>query len=1090
MLSTPDPLSALRVGAARERPRISYLRHGYSGSPTGWLQILQQCQDLHFDHIALPPVFAAGPAADPFLAGDIKLANLQFGFGATVENSVEGIAKVSRAMGLRPIFDFVLDRVDGRGSIVDTYPQLFVSPSRSVADPRAERSSVEAAFARFDEPECREQLLTLWRGVLARILRAGAAGFRFLNVPSVPPEFLRRLLSDLRGQYPELLALAWTPGAKWCHYPSLEGVGLNGVFCSLPWWDFRAPWLFEEYDALRRVAPVLGCPDAPLGAGIATKSCQPHRLAHYRRSVRFAATAFDGLLLPLRFEGRLAKLLPECLNADEIEAGVGQEIIAANDLQAKLATFDVGGEIRNLTGTGASVTAVAKFDRRDARLSRRAFAILVNSSLNDSANADILLDPLPPYAGAPFEAVATSGDLKTALAPGEVRVVELQRTGFILPRRTNESQALKNALRAPRLAIERVRPVVDQGRFAVKRLIGETIDVTADVFSDGHGLLAADILWKAVDEREWHRAPMTMDHNDVWRGSFRPLRVGRHVFTIEVWSDSYATLCHAMAAKHKAGVDVSRERQEALETLGQALAKAEGPARAEVAAIHATGDTAAPLSGRTLSVMRMLGGRPFLLCHEPAIPVEVERPQAGIGAWYELFPRSASPSPGHHGTFMDVIERLPAIRAMGFDVLYFPPIHPIGGTHRKGRNNALTARPDDPGSCYAIGSPLGGHDAILPALGTFDDFIRLRDAAAEQGMELALDFAIQCSPDHPWLKQHPEWFRWEQDGSIRYAENPPKKYEDIVNVEFYAEPQAAADLWRGLRDIVLFWVDKGIRIFRVDNPHTKPLPFWEWMIADVRAKHPDVIFLSEAFTRPKMMYRLAKIGFSQSYTYFTWRNSKHELIEYLTELSTEPTVDFFRPNFFVNTPDINPYYLQTSGRPGFIIRAVMAATLSTLWGMYSGFELCESTPLPGREEYLDSEKYEIKSRDYTSPGNIIDEITRLNRIRKSNPELQSRGGLTFCPTHNDQVLAYARGLPERGELILVAVTLDPFRPHDVTFELPLKRLGLPTDGTVIVQDLLHDNRFSLTGAVQRLRLDPHDSPFAIWRLLPADGGGR
>jgi starch synthase (maltosyl-transferring) len=1086
MLSTSGPLSALHAGAARERPRISYLRR-CSSSPTEWSRLLQQCQDLHFDHIALPPVFAPGPAADPFLAGDIKLANLQFGFGATIENSVEGIAKVSRAMGLRLIVDFVLDRVDGQGAIVNSHPELFIPSSRGVADPRAERSSVEAAVARFGEPECEEQLLTLWYGALGRILRAGAAGFRFLNVQNVPAEFLRRLLSELKAEYPDVLALAWTPGTKWSRYRSLEGVGLDGVFCSLPWWDFRSPWLFEEYDALRRIAPVLGCPDAPFGARTTTKSWQSNSLAHYRRSLRFAAAAFDGLLLPIGFEGTPAVPLPECLVGCQTETSLRDEIITANDLQATLSRFDEGSEIRNLTESGGPVAAVARFDRRDARLARRAFAILVNSSLDDAAKADVSLDPLPPYAGAPFAAVATAHDL--TLRPAEVRIVELERTDVIRTRGANDSQALKSALRAPRLAIERVRPAVDHGRFAVKRLIGEAIHVTADVFSDGHGLLAADLLWRAVDEREWRRVPMTMDHNDIWRGSFRPGRVGRHVFTIEGWSDSYATLCHAMAAKQNAGVDIAQEREEALDALDQAFSKAEGSTRADLAAIRDKGDTIALLAVRTQTLMRMLGGRPSLYCHEPAIPVEVERPQAGIGAWYELFPRSASSKPGQHGTFIDVIERLPAIRAMGFDVLYFPPIHPVGTTHRKGRNNALAAGPDDPGSCYAIGSPLGGHDAILPALGTFDDFLRLRDAACEHGLELALDFAIQCSPDHPWLKQHPAWFRWQRDGSIRYAENPPKKYEDIVNVEFYSEPPVL-DLWRGLRDIVLFWVDQGIRIFRVDNPHTKPFPFWEWMIADVRAKNPDVIFLSEAFTRPKVMYRLAKLGFSQSYTYFTWRNTKHELIEYLTELSSEPIIDFFRPNFFVNTPDINPYYLQTSGRPGFVIRAVLAATLSSLWGMYSGFELCESTPFPGREEYLDSEKYEIKVRDYGSPGNIIDEISRLNRIRKSNPELQSRAGLTFCSAHNDQVLIYGRGLPDRRELVLVAVTLDPFRPQDTTYELPFERLGLPTDGTVAVHDLLSDNRFSWTGALQRLRLDPHDTPFAIWRISPAEGDGR
>ena len=382
--------------------------------------------------------------------------------------------------------------------------------------------------------------------------------------------------------------------------------------------------------------------------------------------------------------------------------------------------------------------------------------------------------------------------------------------------------------------------------------------------------------------------------------------------------------------------------------------------------------------------------------HTPAIPLDVDRPQAGFASWYEMFPRSATDDPARHGTFVDVIARLPAIRAMGFDVLYFPPIHPIGTTNRKGRNNALRAEPDDVGSPYAIGGPEGGHDAIHPQLGTLDDFRALVAAAKDHGLEIALDFAIQCSPDHPWLREHPDWFRWRPDGSIRFAENPPKKYEDIVNPDFYAEA-AMPGLWLALRDVVQFWVDQGVRIFRVDNPHTKPLPFWHWMIADIRGRHPDVIFLAEAFTRPKLMYRLAKVGFTQSYTYFTWRNTKQEIIEYLTELNAPPVRDFFRPNFFVNTPDINPPFLQTSGRPGFLIRAALACTLSGLWGMYSGFELCEAAPLPGREEYLDSEKYQIRVRDFAAPGNIVGEITALNRIRRAHPALQSHLGVTFYP---------------------------------------------------------------------------------------------
>jgi starch synthase (maltosyl-transferring) len=419
---------------------------------------------------------------------------------------------------------------------------------------------------------------------------------------------------------------------------------------------------------------------------------------------------------------------------------------------------------------------------------------------------------------------------------------------------------------------------------------------------------------------------------------------------------------------------------------------------------------------------------------------------------------------------------------MGFDVLYMPPIHPIGTTNRKGRNNATRAEAGDPGSAYAIGSSAGGHDAIHPELGTLDDFRTLVKAAAAHGLELALDFAVQMSPDHPWLKQHDNWFQKRPDGSIRYAENPPKKYEDIVNPDFYADRA----LWIALRDVLLFWAHEGVRIFRVDNPHTKPIPFWEWVIAEVKARHPDAIFLSEAFTRPKRMYQLAKVGFTQSYTYFTWRNTKHELTAYLTELSTTPVRDFFRPNFFVNTPDINPPFLQSGGRPAFLIRAALATTLSGLWGMYSGYEICEAEPLPGREEYKDSEKYELKHRDFAAPGNIVAEIAALNALRKREPALQSHLGVTFYNAFNDNVLYYAKTAPGRDDRILVAVNLDPHNAQECDFEVPLWEWGLPDHESVEVEDLLRGYRFSWHGKIQHLRLDP-SAPYAIWRIRPRAG---
>ncbi len=418
---------------------------------------------------------------------------------------------------------------------------------------------------------------------------------------------------------------------------------------------------------------------------------------------------------------------------------------------------------------------------------------------------------------------------------------------------------------------------------------------------------------------------------------------------------------------------------------------------------------------------------------------------------------------------------------MGFDVLYFPPIHPIGRTNRKGRNNSLTAGPDDPGSPYAIGSEAGGHDAIHPELGTFEDLRRLVAAAAEHGLELALDLAIQASPDHPWLKDHPDWFNWRPDGTIRYAENPPKKYEDIVNVDFYADG-AKPSLWITLRDTIKLWVEQGVKLFRVDNPHTKPFPFWEWVIEDMRREHPDVVFLSEAFTKPKVMYRLAKIGFSQSYTYFTWRNTKWELQEYLTELSTQAPKDFFRPHFFVNTHDINPDFLQNAPRPAFLIRAALATMLSGLWGMYNGFELCEGRPDQKKKEYADSEKYQLYVWDWDRPGNIIREITRLNRIRRDNPALHSHLGITFRQALNDNVLLFEKATQARDNVLLIAVSLDPYAVQEADIEIPLWEWGLPDHGTIGVQDLMDDHRFHLDR--QETAYSPRSRSASLLRLAP------
>jgi starch synthase (maltosyl-transferring) len=650
---------------------------------------------------------------------------------------------------------------------------------------------------------------------------------------------------------------------------------------------------------------------------------------------------------------------------------------------------------------------------------------------------------------------------------------------------TTIDDAHDTRLRAPRIAIEAITPQVDAGRFPARRTAGENIKIAADIFCDGHDRLAAVVRWRAADVNDWTQTPLTLIGNDRWSADIHLERTGLHYFTIEAWVEVFASLCAQMTKKHAAHQSIAVEILEGCELVALYATHSDQTGLAELAQRLEAADPDTQrdllLDPETERLMQHADPRAFRTRHSPELCIDAERIGARFANWYELFPRSQSTTPGQHGNFDDVIAKLPMIRAMGFDVLYMTPIHPIGRTNRKGRNNTLVAGPNDPGSPYAIGAAEGGHDAVHPELGTLDDFRRLCAHAAEQGIEVALDFAIQCAPDHPWLREHPEWFKWRPDGSIQYAENPPKKYEDIVNVAFYAEG-ALPSLWIALRDIVQFWVNQGVRIFRVDNPHTKPLPFWEWMIADIRARDPGVIFLSEAFTRPKMMYRLAKIGFSQSYTYFTWRNTARDMRDYLEELTQSAARDFFRPHFFVNTPDINPIFLHESGRPGFLLRAALATTLSGLWGIYNGFELCEAQSLDGREEYLDSEKYQLRHWDLEKAGNIVAEITQLNAIRKENTALQSHLGVTFLDTTNPKLLCYIKASPDDSNVVLVAVSLDPHEAQDATITLTpdLLRTPLPTPFTM--RALMNNESETWEMGERSITIDPASLPFAIWRF--------
>ncbi len=636
-----------------------------------------------------------------------------------------------------------------------------------------------------------------------------------------------------------------------------------------------------------------------------------------------------------------------------------------------------------------------------------------------------------------------------------------------------------------RFYIEDIRPRVEGGRFAVKRVAGDRVVVSADIFRDGHDVTAAALRWRREGDLAWQAAPMVFVDNDRWKGEFTPTRTGRHMFGIEAWTATFATWRRDCLVKQNAGVDITVELLEGRALIAAALVRAGESLPALQTALDEFDRTRAPeplLGDELAALMAEVEPRPDLTWSD-SFPLTVDRPRARFGAWYELFPRSQTTDAGRHGTFDDVIARLPDIAAKGYDVLYLPPIHPIGRTNRKGKNNTLNAAPGEPGSPYAIGAEEGGHDAIHPELGTLADFLRLVEAAKAHDMEIALDFAIQCSPDHPWLKEHPDWFKWRPDGTIRYSENPPKKYEDIVNPDFYCDDREA--LWQALRDVVLFWVAQGVRIFRVDNPHTKPFPFWEWLIRDVQTRDPDTVFLSEAFTRPKVMKALAKLGFTQSYTYFTWRTGKAEFEEYLTELTRYPECEFYRPNFFVNTPDILPFHLQSGDGWMFKSRLALAATLSATYGVYSGFELLEHTPLAeGKEEYLDSEKYEIRPRDWNAPGNINDYITRLNQCRRENPALQQNANLTFVAVDNGEVIGFVKESAAKDNAVAVAVALGR-GPHEFWFHFGDLRIG-PEDArrpVRAVENLLTGEKRQIEWGGLRLYVDPENDPVVLMRCL-------
>ena len=660
------------------------------------------------------------------------------------------------------------------------------------------------------------------------------------------------------------------------------------------------------------------------------------------------------------------------------------------------------------------------------------------------------------------------------------------------------------------IVIERVWPELDGGRYPVKRVVGDELVVTADIFGDGHDLIDAVLLLRADDETAWREAPMRFVDNDRWSASM-PLRRNRwHRYTIEAWRDAFGSWREGLIKKVDAGVAVGTEIEEGQLLLEAALRRAEtsgtiGDAaviRAALAGLkRARGEAnrVAALRDETLlAAVRRHPDRTFATRYPLELELVVDRERARYGAWYELFPRSQGRKPGESTSLRQAEWRLAEIAAMGFDVVYLLPVHSIGRVNRKGRNNTLTTAPDDVGSPYAIGSAEGGHHDVAPELGGPEEFIHFREAVEEHGMELALDIALQAAPDHPYVTTHPEWFRHDPDGTIKYAENPPKKYQDIYPIHFYGDDVGdRAALWCEWRDVFLTWIGRGVKIFRVDNPHTKPIPFWAWLIREIQRDHPDVIFLSEAFTRPKMMRVLAKAGFTQSYTYFTWRETRDELRDYLAELTQSEMREYYRGNLFPSTPDINPHHLD-HGRPAFVIRSVLAATLSSTYGIYSGWELCENARLDGREEYLDSEKYEIRVRDWDAPGNIKELITALNRLRREHPALKLYDNLRFEAASGQSTIFYRKAIPEGAvdpisghpsrwrDPVFVAVNCDPTRGEWAMLHPDLPAVGIGWDEPYRYTNLLTGEVRTERGADLGVNLDPAGEPFTIFTVAPLD----
>ncbi len=1094
--------------AQSEGLRIYNLFPLLAGTIANWQRELPRIAAMGFNALLVNPFHLPGASGSLYAVKDYYRLNPLLR-GSTAEPDDALLARFTaacRSHGLAAMMDLVVNHTARDSDLVSRHPHWFAhEPGGGVRSPfaidpaNAANVTVWSDLAEIDYrgDDAEAEAVAYFADVVRHYVGLGFRAFRCDAAYKVPALVWRQLIGAAQGVAPECVFAAETLGARLEEVHRLAGAGFGYFFNSSKWWDFESPWLLEQYEAFRGIAPSIAFPESHdterLAAELERSGARPETIEQrYRQAYFFAATYSTGVMMPMGYEfgwrRRLdvVKTRPEL--AEPRHFDLSPFIAEVNAMKRETAALNEEGAQRRLTPPDDQLVVLA---RRGIASDECAFVLInTDETAAGAVESDMLLSAIDDDEVALVEITPQAErdgiDVRIRVEPLGVRVFR-GRHRELPPRAVQRPRRATLPWSGARILIEDVYPEIDGGQFPAKRTVGDTLEVWADIIRDGHEMLRAVLLHRREGADAWSETPMRLVDNDRWMGRVALTENARHCYTIEAWTDPFASWRAGALKKRQAGQDIAVDLAEGRTLVAAAAERTQGSDRLQLTRLlrqFDAGDAAARadimMSRLLLGVMERWPDRSDVVRYRNELELVVDRPLARFGAWYEMFPRSQGRVPGQSATFDDAIARLGEIRAMGFDVVYLPPIHPIGRVNRKGRDNSLAAAPGEPGSPYAIGAAEGGHRAVHPALGGRDGFRRFVAAARALEMEVALDFAIQCAPDHPWIAEHPEWFTFRPDGTIKYAENPPKKYQDIVNVEFYNR-QAPA-LWRELRDVILFWVGEGVAVFRVDNPHTKPLPFWEWVIGEVQRRHPQVIFLAEAFTRPKLMRALAKVGFTQSYTYFTWRVTKEELTAYGTELAQGPAKEYFRPNFFTNTPDILPLHLQQGGRPAFRIRLVLAATLSPSYGIYNGFELCENAAIPGTEEYLHSEKYEFKVWDWDRPSHIKDDIARINRIRRENASLQQLTNLRFYPCGSDQVLFYGKVGADGGNPVFIAVNLDPFAAHECEIELPLSEMRIPEAEIFTALDLLTETEHRWRGARQRLRLDPAVNPAAIFRI--------